>query len=399
MSLKKGILQQFISDQQKRWWEPSSHKFEGSESDHSLQTLQDGRFANVCVAEKGLHVQNRPEGCILQRSSTQRLTKLSTVSLGRKLVRVSVPMLWFGTSFHNIHKIIKGSNLSFETSDDNGHNLSRQFIDFRKQYERNIYSKGLCDLPIATSRVCDISEEVCIISCTRNRVIRVDSEFPRYDFVITKRKDSEDKRSMPEFLQSIRGITSGFDRTNRNTFFNHSSSAPSPSTISLLTTAVNFISKTNTVLPHFGKADSHGKKRIAMVGQQSRTLQWWIGYTTTDTVPYSDRCILKRLEGCVLTDQNRGSVVQEGAGSTYQSAGTSSHKVCILTFAKMWKMLAIHIQVDNMTALSYLLKMGGTKNPDLMHISKEIWEFLLGQRIMITAKHLPGNLNCKTDWE
>ena len=77
-------------------------------------------------------MQNRPEGCILQRSSTQRLTKLSTVSLGRKLVRVSVPMLWFGTSSHNIHKIIKGSNLSFETSDDNDYNLSRRFIDFRK---------------------------------------------------------------------------------------------------------------------------------------------------------------------------------------------------------------------------------------------------------------------------
>ena len=64
-----------------------------------------------------------------------------------------------------------------------------------------IHEKGLCDLPIATSRVFDISEEeVCVRSCTRNRVIRVDSEFPHYEFVITKRKDSEDKRSMSEFL-------------------------------------------------------------------------------------------------------------------------------------------------------------------------------------------------------
>ena len=123
---------------------------------------------------------------------------------------------------------------------------------------------------------------------------------------------------------------SGFDKTISNTFFNHSSSAPSPFTISLLTETVNFIPKTNTVLPHFGKADSHGKKRIVMVGQQSRTLQWWIGYTTTDRVPYSDRCTQKRAEGCVLRNQNRGSVVQEGAGPTYQSAGTSSHKVCHL---------------------------------------------------------------------
>ena len=36
LSLKKGILQQFVSNQQKRLREPSSHKFEGSESVHSL---------------------------------------------------------------------------------------------------------------------------------------------------------------------------------------------------------------------------------------------------------------------------------------------------------------------------------------------------------------------------
>ena len=77
----------------------------------------------------------------------------------------------------------------------------------------------------------------------------------------------EIKNSMPEFLQSIRGITSELDRTNRKTFFDHSSNAPSLSTVSLLTKTANSISKTSTVLPHFGKADSHGKRRIVMVDQ------------------------------------------------------------------------------------------------------------------------------------
>ena len=60
-------------------------------------------------------------------------------------------------------------------------------------------------------------------------------------------------------------------------------------------------------------------------------------------------------------------------------------------------MSVMHIQVENMAALRYLLKMGGAKNPELMQISKEIWEFLLGQGITITAEHLPGNLNCNAD--
>ena len=239
-------------------------------------------------------------------------------------------MLWFRASSQNIHKIIKGSNLSFETSDDKGHNLSRQFIDFGKQYERNIYGKGLCDLPIATSRLCDKSEKVCVRSCTRNRVLRVDCELLNYDFVITRGKDQEDKGSMPEVIQGIRGITSGFDKANRNTFFNHSSSAPSSSTVSLLTTITFSISKTNTILPDYGKVDSLGKKRVVMVGQQSGTLQWSIGYTTTGTGLYSDKCIQKRLGGCLSNDQNRESVVQEGTGSTYKLTGAFSHKTCHL---------------------------------------------------------------------
>ena len=254
LSLKSGIFEQFVSDQQKRWRKPTSHKFEGCESVYFLQALQDGRFAlpEICVTKRGLHVLNRPERCILQCSSTQRFMKISTVSLGRELVRVPVPMLWFGTSSQNIHKIIKGSNLSFETSYDKGHNLSRRFIDFGKQYERNIYGKGLCDLSIATSRLCNKSEEVCLRSCTGNRVLSVDCEFPNYDFVITSGKDREDKESMPDVIQGIKGNISGFDKTNRNTLFNHSSSAPSTSTVSLLTTTANCISETITALPHFG---------------------------------------------------------------------------------------------------------------------------------------------------
>ena len=63
-------------------------------------------------------------------------------------------------------------------------------------------------------------------------------------------------------------------------------------------------------------------------------------------------------------------------------------------------MPAIHNEVDNKTALSYLLKMRGAKNLELIiQISKEVWEFLLVEGITITAEHLPGNLNSKADWE
>lgn len=45
------------------------------------------------------------------------------------------------------------------------------------------------------------------------------------------------------------------------------------------------------------------------------------------------------------------------------------------------------------------MKMGRTKHPEIMQIPKEIWQFLLGQGIKITSKHIPGNLNCNAYWE
>jgi len=50
-----------------------------------------------------------------------------------------------------------------------------------------------------------------------------------------------------------------------------------------------------------------------------------------------------------------------------------------------------------MTALSYLVKMGGTKSLVLTQLSKELWEFILAQGITITAEHLPGKLNVEAD--
>ena len=182
-----------------------------------------------------------------------------------KFVQVPVPMFWFGTSSQNIIKIIKGSNLSYQTSYDKSHNLSRRFIYFGQQYERNIYGKGFCHLPIATSRLCDKSKKYVLDNAEEIEFLGLIVNFQTMT-VITSGKDREDKGSMPMVIQGIRGITSRFDKTYRNTLSNHSGSALSPSTVFLLTTTTNCVSNTNIVLLHFGKADSMAKNELL----------WWL---------------------------------------------------------------------------------------------------------------------------
>ena len=43
--------------------------------------------------------------------------------------------------------------------------------------------------------------------------------------------------------------------------------------------------------------------------------------------------------------------------------------------------------------------MGGTCSPQILKISKSIWNYLLPNEITIIAEHLPRRLNVRADWE
>ena len=54
-------------------------------------------------------------------------------------------------------------------------------------------------------------------------------------------------------------------------------------------------------------------------------------------------------------------------------------KLAIMSFTlKEKNAISVHIRMDKMTVLSYLMKMKGTKNQELTAIRKEIWQYLLG---------------------
>ena len=53
--------------------------------------------------------------------------------------------------------------------------------------------------------------------------------------------------------------------------------------------------------------------------------------------------------------------------------------------------------MDNMAALSYIDKMGGTHKKFLLNLTKEIWDYLLVNGIMVTIEYLPGTLTVEAD--
>ena len=62
---------------------------------------------------------------------------------------------------------------------------------------------------------------------------------------------------------------------------------------------------------------------------------------------------------------------------------------------------SIHLQIDNVVALSYLVKMGGTHNKVLSDISKLklLWNYLLAKVITITAEYFSGTVMKEADFQ
>ena len=110
----------------------------------------------------------------------------------------------------------------------------------------------------------------------------------------------------------------------------------------------------------------------------------------------------------MLPKQVRGRGVCQGTttGGTWSYQERAKHinileliavKLAILTFTKGKSVTAIHLQIDNMTALSYLVKMGETHSPELLQVAKEIRDYLLANGIAVTAEFLPISLNIQAD--
>ena len=349
------------------------------------------------LRKKVLHVQTRTEGCkFLYCFSTQRFTKIITVSLCRKLVQVPVSLLWFATSSQNIHKIIKGSSLSFETSDDKGHNLSRRFIDFGKRYEGNTYGKGLRDLPIATSRLCDKFEEVCV---QEKEFLGLIVNSQTLTFSLPEEKIGKIKDQCLSLYKASEVSLLDLTKLIETLYSTIEAELPVPLQFC-------FLHQKQILYP---KQTQSYLTLVKLTPKTKNELLWWVNnlelcigrlviqplaqvLIQTDTSKKGWRVVCREI-------RTRGQWSKKEQYVHISHLELSAIKFAILIFPKMWKMSALHIQAGNKIALSYFLKMRGRKNPELIQISKEIWEFPFRYGITITAEHLPGNLNCKADWE
>ena len=129
----------------------------------SLQNLKN-------MLQKGLHVQTRLKRCIFLSSLGKKFKAVCSLLLVRKLVRVPLPLLWFGTRTTNIHKISKSANDNL-TQDKHQNNNAIDWSLFRRDSHEQRHS----NLPSTTSRIRHKLEKVCVDTRAGNRVFGPDN--------------------------------------------------------------------------------------------------------------------------------------------------------------------------------------------------------------------------------
>ena len=147
---------------------------------------------------------------------------------------------------------------------------------------------------------------------------------------------------------------------------------------------------------------------IVFTEEARKELQWWVenlqltkGKTLINSQPLITISTDASLEGwgAYCQDQKtEGPWTSQKKKDQINVSELRAVKYAILTFSPLHpKAQSIHIQMDSIVALSYLVKMGGTRNKSLTVLSKEIWDYLLSKEITITAEYLAGLLNVEAD--
>ena len=132
------------------------------------------------------------------------------------------------------------------------------------------------------------------------------------------------------------------------------------------------------------------KNRFNLMDRELEVLQWQNFFSIEPKSNYSNRCFPERVGSSLQWGSNIRAMVRGRENLVLELLAI---KLVLFSFTKGKRVTAIHFQIDNKAALSYLSKMRITKNEHMIRLSKEIRHYLLNRNMAITAEYLPPVLN------
>ena len=170
----------------------------------------------------------------------------------------------------------------------------------------------------------------------------------------------------------------------------------------------------NSVMPESLGQTEHATMKfnanLNLTKEAESNLTWWISLDRK--MPIQSPILSQISSRTIESDaSNKGWGARQGELSTggRWSQEESSHHINYLellaaflalqSFAKHSRSMTIQMKMDNVTAVTYINKLGGTHSPLLCQLALTIREWSLQRKIFLITEHLPGKENVAVDQE
>ena len=189
-------------------------------------------------------------------------------------------------------------------------------------------------------------------------------------------------------------------RTNkivRSSCLNNSGSFVSSDGFSICSAASNKSIESNSVLlSDYIIPQQQFRGGTSVLDPKSSDFQWVLTDSSSKIFDNKDRCIQEKLRSSLSGNSNRTGMAQQLHINVLEMKVV---KLALLAYHKQFQMKAIHFQIDNTTALSYLVKMMEAKRKYLIELAKEIWKYLQHHATTVTVEYLQSSINLEAGWQ
>ena len=189
-------------------------------------------------------------------------------------------------------------------------------------------------------------------------------------------------------------------RTNkivRSSCLNNSGSFVSSDGFSICSAASNKSIESNSVLSSdYIIPQQQFRGGTSVLDPKSSDFQWVLTNSSSKNFDNKDRCIQEKLGSSLSRNSNRRGMAQQLHINVLEMKVV---KLALLAYHKQFQMKAIHFQIDNTTALSYLVKMMEAKRKYLIELAKEIWKYLQHHATTVTVEYLQSSINLEAGWQ
>ena len=381
--------------------ETSSGQSETSKCFHTLPALQNGGLTLTEGPASGerFPVQIGPKIRIFLRPTGKEIQEIPSFPLGRKLVRVPLHVCWPRTRPCDIYKADEDSNLAFKTDKHKSNSLSRRFSINGSNDRVSGDGKRHHHLSFATPGLCNKSGKIPDDTDQANRIHRDTSGFREDDCITSTRQSGEINQQVSNSSGTAKNDSSRVDQTNRKNVLCHTSSGTSQTPTQVFTVATDKRVAIERVLQYKNNPEQKIITGNYMVEEKSCNVQWETTECVASGYDNPDRCLDGRLVAHCQGIAIGGKWSKQESYKYINILEMIAVKLALLTFMKTRKVTSVHFQIDNIVALTYVIKMGGLHNQELLNLAKDIWEYAFHHMITITAEYIPSHLNVEADWE